>query len=366
MIVVESAGISDVGKKRQGNEDSYYFSDDLGLYLVADGMGGHNAGEVASGMVAKILTEQMQRFLSGQDADQVPENENMSPTARQLGAAIHMANQAIYQQAQKNKAQKGMGSTVSAVLLTEKTMIVANVGDSPIFLLRDKDMRTLSTPHTMMAEYEAIAPGSSKKLSDKFRHMITRAMGIEPEVKPDIMEMSCLEKDVIVICSDGLSDKVRPEEIRDIVAVQPPAKSCKALVDLANKRGGDDNITVIVLNIEEFAKRQTADEEEEEEDDDITIVRKEDTPPLQVSIDTEDASLTTFIRDINVESVFIETSHPFAQGKEIDITLADPDGSNPFMVVGHVTKRSSRGIMVTFTHLSDTQKEKILALKRKL
>ncbi len=364
MIVVESAGISDVGKKRQGNEDSYFFNDDLGLYLVADGMGGHNAGEVASGMVAKIVTEQLQRFFSGKDADRVPENENMSPEARQLGAAIHMANHAIYEQAQKNQAQKGMGSTVSAVLLTEKTMIVANVGDSPIFLLRNNDMQTLSTPHTMMAEYEAIAPGSSKKLSDKFRHMITRAMGIEPEVKPDIMEMNCLEKDIVVICSDGLSDKVKPKEIQDIISEKTPAKSCKALVDLANERGGDDNITIIVINIEEFAKEQP--DEKVEEEDDITIVREEAIAPLQVSIDTEDASLTAFIRDINVDSVFIETSHPFGQGKEIDITLADPDGSNAFMVVGHVAKRSSRGIMVTFNDVSDSQKEKILTLKRKL
>lgn len=363
MIVVDSAGISDVGRKRQGNEDSYFFNDDLGLYLVADGMGGHNAGEVASGMVAKIVTEQLQRFFQGEDADRVPENDAMSVKARQLSAAIHMANRAIYEQAQSNPAQKGMGSTVSAVLLTERTMIVANVGDSPIFLIRSTEVQTLSTPHTMMAEYEAIAPGSSKKLSEKFRHMITRAMGIEPEVKPDILEMACQEKDTIVICSDGLSDKVKPEQIGAIASGKSPAKACKALVDLANERGGDDNITVIVLTIEEFAKQGGA---PEEEDEDITIVREDDTPPLQISIDTEDASLTAFIRDINVDSVFVETSHPFGQGKEIDITLADPDGTHAFMVVGKVAKRSSRGIMVTFSDTSEAQKKMILALKRKL
>ena len=140
-----------------------------------------------------------------------------------------------------------MGATVSAILVTEKTLISCNVGDSPIYLIRDGAIQPFYEPHTMMAEYEKLAPKGAKPLEEKYSHVLTRAMGVDEKVQPDISEIPFSPGDMLVISSDGLTDKVSPDEIFDIVKNAPPEKACESLVDLANDRGGDDNITVVVV-----------------------------------------------------------------------------------------------------------------------
>ncbi len=250
MIAIESATRTDIGKKRQANEDAYYYDDELALYVVADGMGGHNAGEVASKIVADTFRHQMRRFAGNLDAEQLMDDDlSMSVPARRLNATTHIANGNILAQARKNPAHRGMGTTLSAVYFLDGTLIAVNVGDSPIYFIRNGRIELLSVPHTMIAEYEAMAPKGAKPLSRRYRHVITRALGLSQDVQPDFKEVPCLKNDQVVICSDGLSDKVSPEDIRVIVNQVPVAPACKALVDLANARGGDDNITVIILKV---------------------------------------------------------------------------------------------------------------------
>ena len=250
MVIVESAGITDVGRKRKGNEDAFLLDDDLKLYVVADGMGGHQAGEVASTLVVETIRDHMKRFEKEGDVDGPVDNDQiLSKEASQLLSCIQMANQGVHQASCSDEIYRGMGTTVSAVYFTDETLMAANVGDSPIYLVHDGSIELLSVPHTVMAEQAALDPDGAERLGLQFRHMLTRAVGIEETVKPDICEIQCFGGDILVISSDGLCDKVSSEEILGVVNKEQPDRACRLLVDLANERGGDDNVTVIVVKI---------------------------------------------------------------------------------------------------------------------
>lgn len=250
MIIIESAGITDIGRKRTNNEDCLLLDDDQRLYVVADGMGGHQAGEVASKLVVETIQNYMRRFREEKEVKEPDASDkSLSKEANQLLYSIHLANQAVFHASCNKNSCRGMGSTVSAVYFTDNTLIAANVGDSPIYLVRDKSIKLLSVTHNLFAEQTAIDQEGAKYLSSMFKHMLTRAIGIEKTVKPDICEIQCLKDDILVISSDGLSNKVSPEEILHVVNKESTDKVCKTLVDLANKYGGDDNITIIILNL---------------------------------------------------------------------------------------------------------------------
>jgi protein phosphatase len=250
MIVVESKGITDVGRTRMGNEDSLFYDDEMGLYVVADGMGGHNAGEVASKIITDTFQSQMKRFGEQLDLDKLVQNDTtLSEAANRIYTTIQMANRRVFVKGNSDAKFNGMGSTVSVAYFTERAVVVANVGDSPVYLIRDGQIKLVSVLHTMMAEYEALAPHGAKILSDQFRHIITRGMGLKETVKPDIIEIPWFKNDIFILCSDGLTDMVAPEKIQEVSSEGSADKICGALVDLANKRGGRDNITVIVIKI---------------------------------------------------------------------------------------------------------------------
>lgn len=238
MVIIESYGITDIGRKRKNNEDCLFLDDDQRLYVVADGMGGHQSGEVASKLVVETIQKYMKRF-----------REAEGRRADRLLSSIHLANQVIFRVSYNRNSYQGMGSTVSAVCFTDNTVVAANVGDSPIYLVRDKSIKLLSVIHNLLAEQTAIDPEGAKHLSSTLKHMLTRAIGIEKTVRPDIREIQYFKDDVLVIGSDGLSDKVSPEEILAVVNKERPDKACKTLVGLANKYGGDDNITIIILKV---------------------------------------------------------------------------------------------------------------------
>ena len=241
MVIIESAGITDIGRKRKNNEDCLFLDDDQRLYVVADGMGGHQAGEVASKLVVETIQNYMRRF-----------REKEGGEADRLLSSIHLANQAVFQASRNKNSCQGMGSTVSAVCFTDNTLIAANVGDSPIYLVRDKSIKLVSVIHNLLAESASgglIDPEGAKYLSSMLKHILTRAIGIEKTVKPDICEIRYFKDDILIISSDGLTDKVSPEEILNVVNKKRPDKACKTLVDLANKYGGDDNTTIIILKV---------------------------------------------------------------------------------------------------------------------
>ena len=250
MVVIESAGISDRGKKRQANEDDMFLDDALGLYLVADGMGGHRAGEIASKLVVETISNYVKNSKETVNNDKALEyDETLSLEANRLLSGIQLSNRVVHEASLGNTSYRGMGSTVSAGYFTDNTLIAANVGDSPIYLIRDDKIKLLSMPHTVLAEQEALNPENAGNLGLEFRHVLTRAMGTEESVNADLYEIQVFKNDTLVISSDGLSDKASPEEILELVNNNKLKTACQRLVELANDRGGDDNITAIVLKV---------------------------------------------------------------------------------------------------------------------
>jgi protein phosphatase len=258
MAIIESAGITDVGKERKGNEDSLFLDDDQRLYVVADGMGGHQAGEVASKLVVETIRDYMKRFKDEGEAEELDDSDKtLSREANRLLSSINLANNVVHNVSHTKNTYSGMGSTVSAAYFTDETLISANVGDSPIYLIHNGNIELLSTIHNLFSEQAALDPDMAMQLGPEFKHMLTRAMGIEESVKADICEIQYFKGDVLVISSDGLSDKVSPEEILDVVNKEQPDKACRSLVDLANERGGDDNITVITLKVKDVKNNKS-------------------------------------------------------------------------------------------------------------
>ena len=241
MLTVQTAGISDIGKKRESNEDRLCSDDDPGLYVVADGMGGHRAGEIASSLVVKSIRD----FLIGPKASAGNGSRAnlLSPEAGRLLAGIEWSNRVVHEAAATHADYRGMGSTVSAVYLSDETVIAANVGDSPIYLIRNDNIDLLSVPHTLQADF------ANETFTALMGNILTRAVGSKDTVEADICELNAFKGDVVVICSDGLSTKVPPLEIMSIAASRPPDQACRELVELANARGGDDNISAVVLRV---------------------------------------------------------------------------------------------------------------------
>ncbi|MGD9150381.1 MAG: protein phosphatase 2C domain-containing protein [Desulfobacterales bacterium] len=255
MIEIESSGITDIGRRRELNEDSLFYNDGMGLYVVADGMGGHNAGEVASQLVVDTIRDYLNQNSDPDPVqDPIKADGKLSKDARRLLSGIHLSNHVVHQAALQNEDYKGMGSTVSVVYLTDRTFIVANVGDSLVYLIRDGKIKLLSVPHTLVAEQAELDPENAELLWNDFKHVLTRAMGVDKSVKADIKEIPFFRNDILVISSDGLTDKATPEEILELVDNQRSHLACQKLVDLANARGGEDNITAIVLRIKSEVK----------------------------------------------------------------------------------------------------------------
>ena len=355
MLSIQSAGITDVGRKRKGNEDAYHLDNEIRLFIVADGMGGHAAGEIASRLVVDSVTDFMTKFHAHPARDELPESvTELSPSANLLLNAVHLANQTVHQSAQENPAYQGMGSTVSAVYLTDDNLISVNVGDSPIYIVQDRAIRMISVPHTMLAEYEELHPeGDHLQLAEHLKHVLTRAMGLKENVTPDVSEIPIDRDTIVVICSDGLSDKVLPEEIYSVVASEPPDLAGHTLVGMANDRGGDDNITVVIARLTtESAILAEVPEEAGSE------VR------LAVDYDTEEVSNQGYVTQVSGDGVFIETADPIAVGEEISVTFSGTGGTPVFLVNGRVCKRDPKGMEVCFENLTEDQRKKLALLRQ--
>jgi serine/threonine protein phosphatase PrpC len=254
MVIVESAGISHIGKKRNQNEDSMCSDDGMGLYIVADGMGGHQAGEIASKIVVDTIRDHIRQFKESEPFEKPARMDaRLSAAANQLLSGIRLSNRLVHHASLNNQSYRGMGSTVSAVYFTDKSFIAANVGDSPIYLIRSGKIELLSVLHTVFAEQTALDPEYGELIGSEFKHVLTRAMGVEESVQAHIDEIGCRKNDILVISSDGLSDKASPTEILKVVSDNDSPEACQQLVDLANERGGDDNITAIVLKVKKIS-----------------------------------------------------------------------------------------------------------------
>lgn len=254
-----AAAKSDAGRKRRGNEDSFCIAPELGLFIVADGMGGHAAGEVASRLAVDTIREWMARYLGGAEAAVPgPPVPAVSRQANLLLGSIRLANRIIYDAAQGRREYAGMGTTVVSALAVEDRVALAHVGDSRIYRVRRGEIVQLSRDHSLVQQQVdrgILSPEEAQ--TSQHKHLITRALGLKASVEVDLVEEAVLPGDVLLLCSDGLSDLLEDEEMLHIVGEHADdlEKACQALVDRANYRGGDDNITALLVQARADAGR---------------------------------------------------------------------------------------------------------------
>ncbi len=248
MIKIESYGMSNVGMKRSHNEDHYLMNDDLQLYVVADGMGGHLGGEFASKMAVATIEEVVQRLI-GPEATVIPgvNSENESP-GEKLKFAVREAGRRIYDQSLYDETLKGMGTTAVASYIIDGKAYVANVGDSRGYFVRDHEIKQITEDHSLVSEQvRAGILSANDAKGHRLKNIITRSVGYQEDVDPDIKAHELKAGDKIMMCSDGLSNLVEDREILDIVSKHSLQEACENLIALANERGGDDNITTVIL-----------------------------------------------------------------------------------------------------------------------
>ena len=256
-LEISAAGLSDVGRKRKSNEDSFAAVDGLKLYIVADGMGGHAAGEVAS----RLAVESIERHISGAQPHTVPtvpagarppapEEAHLPAPARQVLNAIRLANQEIVRSVRRNQSMRGMGTTVVLVYIHGRRAYIGSVGDSRAYLVRDEGISQLTDDHTFVNEQvRAGTLTHAEARRHPSRNILTRAVGSQEEVEPDLIEHDLEAGDLLLLCSDGLTAMVDDGEILQALRHRDGdlEKCCRALIDLANERGGDDNITTVLI-----------------------------------------------------------------------------------------------------------------------
>jgi len=248
MIKIESYGMSNVGMKRSHNEDHYLMNDELQLYVVADGMGGHLGGEFASKMAVATVEEVIQR-LTGPEATVIHGlNGDQATLAEKLRFAIQEAGRRIYEQSLYDETLKGMGTTTVASLVEDGKAYVANVGDSRAYFIRGGKIQQITEDHSLVNEQiRAGILSASDAKGHRLKNIITRSVGYQEDVDPDIKSQELKPGDKIVMCSDGLSNLVEDKEILTLVSDSSLKEACQNLISLANERGGDDNITVVIL-----------------------------------------------------------------------------------------------------------------------
>ena len=243
---------TDKGLKRLHNEDSLYCNKEMGLFVLADGMGGHRAGDVASRIAVETVAENFKADKLRKDHYVLEKyNKEFSKETNRLANAVGLASRKIYETSAKSPECHGMGTTIVSVLLSNNMMSMACVGDSRIYLIHDGKICQLSNDHSLVSEQVKRGLITEKEArNSKLRNVITRALGTDKSVEVEIAEEVILDNDYILMCSDGLHDMVKDEEIMDTVLSFPgkPQKACDSLVELANKKGGNDNISVILLH----------------------------------------------------------------------------------------------------------------------
>jgi len=246
-------GMTDTGKVRKNNEDSFLIDDNLNLAIVADGMGGHNSGELASQIAVKVVKE---KFMDMNNTSLKPQNynEKFELHTNQLAFATQLANSIIYETGNATPENKGMGTTLTAVLFKNDKLSIVHIGDSRVYLFRDNSLYQISQDHSLVMDQ--VRRGIiTKEQAEKspLQNILTRAMGTQKNVEVDVSEISIKENDKILLCTDGLFKCVKEDTIIDIIKNKKDLKEIiQKLIEIANENGGPDNITVI---IGEFTKK---------------------------------------------------------------------------------------------------------------
>ncbi|HEX7479778.1 MAG TPA: PP2C family serine/threonine-protein phosphatase [Polyangiales bacterium] len=252
-------GRTDIGKRRSSNEDAFLVDDALGLYVVADGMGGHSSGEVASAAAVEVLHGMVQRERENLSALlQLPRDSSVQPGSmppvmhkalRILESAVQAATYMVFGLSEANPEQRGMGTTLSALLLGGEFALTAQVGDSRVYMVRDGQTAQITEDHTLIAwqlKKGLITPEEARVSRQK--NVITRAVGSRDYVQVDTNLVVIQRGDAFLLCSDGLHGYVTDPEIATLLQLPPP-DATEQLIQLANQRGGRDNITSVAVRL---------------------------------------------------------------------------------------------------------------------
>lgn len=249
---VLAVGHTDVGMKRAHNEDNFDVIDEYNLYVVADGMGGHASGEVASQMAIDTLRE----FFRATHAD--PEatwpykmDKSRGYEENRLMTSIKLANLRIYEAAQRDPKLRGMGTTICGILVVDEGVLIAHVGDSRVYRVRDNKLEQLTEDHSLLNDYIKMKRLSEEEIANfPHKNVIVRALGMKEHVKVDTMLDKPQPGDIYVLCSDGLCGPASDKEIEETVNAHSDLKTAtKALIDKANSNGGPDNITAVLAKV---------------------------------------------------------------------------------------------------------------------
>lgn len=255
---LEIAVCTDAGMVRSHNEDSIAADPAKGVVVLADGMGGYNAGEVASGIATTVITAELQRAM---EAETPGEGKPDSALAQRLLAEqIAKANGQIFQEAQSQPQYAGMGTTLVAAIFHDNKVTVAHIGDSRMYRLRGEQLEQITRDHSLLQEQidSGMITAEQAKFSQN-KNLVTRALGIDPTVDPEIQSFDAYAGDIYLLCSDGLNDMVSDEDIAMTVQTLSAnlRLAAQQLVQMANDNGGRDNISVILVRIvRDFAKQR--------------------------------------------------------------------------------------------------------------
>ncbi len=257
---IQHVEVSDTGKVREHNEDAIAADMEVGLLVLADGMGGYNAGEVASGIAVRTITSMVQEGVDREDRGDLDAHSGMVRQSIILRDAIARANKIIYQTAQSQPQCEGMGTTIVACLFHDNRVSIAHVGDSRLYRLRDGRFEQMTMDHSLLQELVDrgfYSPEEAQRATN--RNYVTRALGVEPSVEIEIREDEVFQDDIYVLCSDGLSDMVEDEDIHLTISTFSANLDMvgKQLIQLTNDNGGRDNVSVIIARVlSPFAAKQ--------------------------------------------------------------------------------------------------------------
>jgi protein phosphatase len=257
---IRSASLTDVGRVREHNEDTIGVDGDIGLMVLADGMGGYNAGEVASGLAVKTIMSLVKEAVDKQNVVGGDASSGLSRASIVLRDAIVRANKIIYQTAKTQPQCEGMGTTIVACIFADNKVSIAHVGDSRAYRLRANHFEQLTMDHSLLQELVDrgfYSQAEAARATNK--NYVTRALGVEPTVDVEIHEHPVAKGDFYILCSDGLSDMVEDEDIHLTISTFSANLEtvAKQLIQLSNDNGGRDNVSLILAQvIESFAARK--------------------------------------------------------------------------------------------------------------
>ncbi|MDH3576904.1 MAG: Stp1/IreP family PP2C-type Ser/Thr phosphatase [Gammaproteobacteria bacterium] len=251
---IDFAEFTDTGRVREHNEDAIGSTPDIGLMVLADGMGGYNAGEVASGIAVQIVTELATIGASREESDEIDLHSGLMRQSIVLRDAVYRANKIIFQTAQSQTHCEGMGTTIVACMFCDNKLSVAHVGDSRAYRLRGGELEQISMDHSLLQELVDRGFYSEEEAQRSTnRNYVTRALGVEPTVEVEVHEHEVLPEDIYLLCSDGLSDMVEDDDIHLTISTFNASLEVvgQQLVDMANDHGGRDNISVMLAKVKE-------------------------------------------------------------------------------------------------------------------